>query len=154
MKGRRHESLSEVLPGNYLVSETGCWNWTKGKMPFGYGVVTFQQKQIRTHRLSWMIHRGKIPAGMCVCHRCDNPSCINPDHLFLGTFGDNNRDMKAKGRMKHNHAGKRFCKRGHEFTEENTRVYQGRRYCRECKRILWRLAHPSNLPGLARRQGD
>lgn len=83
----------------------GCWLWTasvrnKGYGAFGYTVAgrSFQE---RAHRVSWMIHYGAIPENLCVLHNCpggDNPRCVNPAHLFLGTKADNNRDMRRKGR--------------------------------------------------------
>jgi hypothetical protein len=64
----------------------------------GYGMLYFQKKTWRAHRLSWTIVHGEIPKGMFICHTCDNPSCININHLFLGTPNDNVQDMISKGR--------------------------------------------------------
>lgn len=79
---------------------SGCWLWIGGvSYPPGYGRMTRGQY---AHRVSYEIHRGKIPVGMHVLHRCDNRLCVNPDHLFLGTQSDNMRDMMAKGRGRPN----------------------------------------------------
>lgn len=82
-----------------LVDKTPtCWNWTGVKDKQGYGEIRDYYKKKRAHRVSWEIHIGPIPDGMCICHKCDNKLCINPDHLFLGTLQDNNRDRDSKGR--------------------------------------------------------
>tara|TARA_Y100000310_G_scaffold14352_1_gene14541 strand:- start:175 stop:714 length:540 start_codon:yes stop_codon:yes gene_type:complete len=82
----------------------GCWLWTGATRPGGYGnLFTFRDKGRRNHftsahRASWEIHYGPIPDGLLVCHRCDNPPCVKPEHLFLGTNKDNQRDRRQKGR--------------------------------------------------------
>jgi hypothetical protein len=78
----------------------GCWVWTANKINKGYGVVGPGgcQEYILSHRASWQLHNGEIPDGLCVLHRCDNPACVNPDHLWLGTHQHNMLDKCAKGR--------------------------------------------------------
>lgn len=78
----------------------GCWLWTASCDGAGYGQLsTGQGRKIeKASRISWRLHFGEIPAGMNVLHRCDNPPCVRPDHLFLGTKKDNSQDMVAKGR--------------------------------------------------------
>lgn len=86
---------------------SGCWLWmnatqSRAKPSHGYGAIRISGKTVRAHRVSYEAHKGEIPDGMCVLHRCDNPSCVNPDHLFLGTMADNNNDRDNKGRTKTN----------------------------------------------------
>jgi hypothetical protein len=97
--------------------------------PRRYTVLTGGAK---AHRVQWEKFFGPIPEGMHVLHTCDTPGCINIEHLFLGTNADNMRDMAAKGRGRNQNSGATHCKWGHEFTEENTLRYNGKRHCRKC----------------------
>ena len=75
-----------------------CWPWTGPRFHFGHGAAWVKGRQYRSHRFVWEATRGPIPDGLCVLHRCDNPPCCNPMHLFLGTKADNSHDRHAKGR--------------------------------------------------------
>ena len=78
----------------------GCVEWGGSIQSDGYGTATFRSKFWLAHRLAWTLTNGPIPVGMCVCHKCDNPRCCNPNHLFLGSHSDNMADMRRKGRRK------------------------------------------------------
>jgi len=93
--------LLEKFNSSFVVNEdTGCWLWDKHKGPKGYGHMSYAGKQYAAHRLSYELASGTHPKDMFVCHKCDTPACVNPDHLFLGTHDDNMKDMVSKGRGK------------------------------------------------------
>jgi len=77
-----------------------CWEWVGSKMRLGYGMFSVNGKNRLAHRVAWEMVAGEIPPGQCVLHRCDNPGCVNPAHLFLGTQQDNIRDRDQKGRQR------------------------------------------------------
>lgn len=126
------------------VTETGCWEWqgwchkTDGRSQLPYAESSYRGKQVRVHRKVLEIKLGRLLDGrlMHACHSCDNPRCINPDHLFEATHTENQRDMVAKGR----HCNQvTHCPQGHEYSAENTRFStdrQGvtRRTCKTCER--------------------
>lgn len=95
------ESISKRLGASTVTTESGCIEWTGCKTQGGYGVLgsTIEGRtSILAHRAAWLVKYGAIPAGLLVCHSCDNPSCVNPQHMWLGTAQENNRDMLLKGR--------------------------------------------------------
>lgn len=81
-----------------INSDDACWEWESGVDKDGYGKFQFRENPWRAHRVSWTIYNGEIPEGMYVCHKCDNPTCVRPSHLWLGTDADNIHDMDEKGR--------------------------------------------------------
>jgi len=108
------------------------------RTPTGYAMLGRKGRKLYAHRVAWEEANGPIPEGMCVLHRCDNPPCVNPEHLFLGTHRDNTQDMLAKGRGSNIGSwgrAKTHCPQGHPYDEVNTRVDgRGCRSCRICGR--------------------
>lgn len=123
-------------PPEHVPGIGRCWIWTGMKHPPGYGLLWLSNKDnprsVLAHRFSYELHNGPIPEGMFICHRCDNPPCVRPEHLFLGTHQDNMDDMHAKGRRVYEPVTE--CTRGHDFTPENTyrHALSGKRQCRAC----------------------
>jgi HNH endonuclease len=84
---------------NKVNKTSDCWIWTASRNKKKYGCFKLKGKTELAHRISWEIHNGTIPDGMSVCHHCDNPPCVRPDHLFLGTNKDNVNDRISKKRF-------------------------------------------------------
>lgn len=104
---------------SHVAKSDDCWAWTASLNRKGYGQFEFSvpsRRTIRAHRASWTIHFGEVPPGMWVLHKCDNPACVRPDHLFLGTNVDNVRDKINKGRQVKGIG--HYCAR---FTEDQVR---------------------------------
>lgn len=127
-----------------------CWVWTGPRGQRGYGQINVGGRTLRVHRVSWAMHHGD-PGELFVCHKCDNPPCVRPDHLFIGTHTDNMRDKISKGRgrgtdhMKY----RTHCPKGHGYTPENTytqtRPWGGiARFCRECHKVRSRAYRAAN----------
>ena len=104
---------------------SGCWIWKMAKNKDGYGVTDYKGKTVTAHRLSYVLYKGDIPDGMCVLHKCDNPSCVNPGCLWLGTISDNAVDMHKKGRG----AGHTGCHHSVETKELLRRLATGNKHC-------------------------
>ena len=127
-----------------LDEVSGCWNWQGARDANGYGRIRFHARAVLVHRLAahlWM--REPIRSEHDVCHKCDNPSCFNPSHLFIGTRADNIKDAIAKNRMPHCIPWPR-CSKGHEFSAENTLLSKRKtgiisKICRTCKRDQWEM---------------
>ncbi|WP_223643966.1 HNH endonuclease [Corallococcus sp. EGB] len=96
-KPRKRRNIAERFWEKVRKGE-GCWEWTLAHLR-GYGVFTANGKHLRAHRVAWELTNGPIPEGVLVCHHCDNPGCVRPDHLFLGSNADNNADRDSKGRQ-------------------------------------------------------
>jgi hypothetical protein len=124
---------------------SGCWLWMAHINKWGYGEIWDNDEQHNrlAHRVSFTLHGGTVHNELLVCHTCDNPCCVNPAHLFIGTNLDNAKDRETKGRGKHikgtqpNHANTRktHCIHGHLFDEINTYLTkEGSRQCKPCTR--------------------
>ena len=115
--------------------ETACWIWRGATGRADYGVISVAGRgYVLVHRLSYELTSGPIPKGLCICHHCDTPLCVNPAHLFLGTHADNMHDRDRKGRTAS--LKKTHCPAGHPYNSENTYCgSNGKRTCRICHRV-------------------
>lgn len=94
------KTLEQRFEENTDRSESGCHVWTGAKTDKGYGLIEVAGKTRRAHRVAYETFKGAIPAGLLILHRCDNPSCVNPEHLRAGTQAENMQEMVAKGRQR------------------------------------------------------
>jgi hypothetical protein len=120
----------------------GCWLWKGRKLLSGYGTIQIMYKSVYAHRYVLGLVGVDVPADAVVCHRCDNPSCVRPDHLFVGDQKANMRDAAAKGRMNNGRRSMTKCHNGHPLSGDNLMLVQRgdrtERHCRECRRARFR----------------
>jgi hypothetical protein len=123
-----------------VTAPNGCVLWTGYVHPlFGYGATGYRGKTVHVHRAFYQVSRGvKLSRWELVCHSCDTPNCINLDHLWIGSYSDNNTDAARKKR--HHRSRVTHCDHGHPFDEVNTfTTKDGRRHCKTCQRIRQRI---------------
>lgn len=126
-------NLLSRIENSYEIKESGCWEWTRGRFGYGYGKISVKRRGWGAHRVYYQLIRGWVPDNQVMSHECDNPPCINPDHLKATTQWENN----ARGNgVSAKNLRKTHCDNGHEFTPENTVIGDKRRSCRTCKKAI------------------
>lgn len=129
-------TVEERLMSKVSVGADDCWRWTGSKFQSGYGMIIVSGKQRRAHRVMFEVINGPMPSGMIVCHKCDEPSCVNPNHLFLGTNADNSSDMVGKGRQAR---GDRNAMRRPEMRDRFSRMFSGE--ASSFSKLTWDAVH-------------
>lgn len=141
--------INEFLQ-NKIKLKNNCWKYAGYIRGDGYGVVIINGKNFVASRIAWIIRNGKIPKKLFVCHKCDNRSCVNPSHLFLGTNKDNMIDCANKKRLVNTKKTK--CMRGHPLSGANLYTYMRdnrlRRNCKACKVLLRRNRSHTNVKAI------
>jgi hypothetical protein len=143
----RRDEISTTFWDNVEKTED-CWLWLRGVRSNtnprkAYGVVRVNGRTRAATHVAWELTYGRpFPEGMLACHHCDNPRCVRPSHLFVGTARDNTHDALRKGRLNPHNAWKTHCPQGHPYDEVNTYINpnSGRRTCRAC-RNTWKREH-------------
>lgn len=137
-KGRVYPPALARFEANVIPEpNSGCHLWTASVSPRGYGKFYIAGRHLRANRAAWELYVGSIPDGLRVLHRCDTPACVNPDHLWLGTDADNQRDKVRKGRHPEQVRFNRgVCLHGHDLTNPSnvSRDTRGHRRCAICGR--------------------
>lgn len=134
------ECAEYILANVEPIPEVGCWIWMRGLNGRGYPFMRVRGRSMRAHRVSYEVFNGPLNPSLMVCHRCDTPSCVNPDHLFLGTNSENILDSVSKCR--HRQSRKEACVNGHPFVPETTYLWtrkNGRvaRLCLACRKATY-----------------
>lgn len=140
------KTLQERFDEKYIPEpNSGCWLWIGAVCSNGYGQLRMPDRLMRATHVSLDLAGRSVPQGLCACHHCDNPTCVNPEHLFIGTRKDNSQDAVRKGRASKPPVAKKgqglqdACYRGHPLSGENLYVGRGGyRACVECRRIFKR----------------
>jgi hypothetical protein len=124
---------------NKINKTDSCWLWTGALNSKGYGSIRIDGKSVGTHVYSYKLYKGEVSEGLLVCHTCDIPNCVNPEHLWLGNSKDNAVDMVNKGRVGASSKPQTHCRKGHEFEIFGVYNYvkngKQERTCKECKKI-------------------
>lgn len=139
-----YEAIMDKVRARVELMETGCWRWTRGLNSLGYAQIAWKGARWAASRLIYTAVHGAFDKDLDMCHTCDFPACVNPQHLFVAEHSDNMMDSINKGR--HAETERTHCPRGHEFTPENTEIKptgkRGKGYargCRTCHRARLRI---------------